>query len=139
MQISSFATLINRKILVPSPRTQYVAVEKDHLVDFLKPVLRTIYVDSDWYLLNNPDIVDAIDRGMVSDAADHYVSSGYYEHRMPYEVEVQDDWYLEQYPDVNEAVVRGTFASGREHYYVTGFKEGRLPYANFSLRLIGAP
>lgn len=123
---------------MPSPRTQYVAVEKDHLVDLLKPTLRTIYVDTEWYLLNNPDIAQAIEGGIVGNAQDHYVTYGYYEHRMPYEITVEENWYLAQYPDVSEAVSKGLFSSGRDHYYVAGFKEGRLPHANFALRVVGS-
>jgi len=136
MKVASFATLINQKVLIPSPRTQYVAVDKEHLVDFLKPSLRAIYVDHDWYLATNPDIAEAINSGIVANAADHYVTFGYYEHRMPYEINVDEDWYLTQYSDVKEAVARRLFPSARAHYYSVGFREGRLPHANFSLRLV---
>jgi len=134
MTVASFATLINQKVLMPSPRTQYVAVEKDHLVHFLKPTLQLIFVDSEWYLRANPDIAQAIDSGAVANAADHYVTYGYYEHRMPYEIKVDEAWYLGQYADVSEAVAKGVFGSAREHYYSVGFREGRLPHANFALR-----
>ena len=136
MRAATFATLINQKVLIPSPRTQYVAVEKDHLVDFLKPTLRNIYIDTEWYLRINPDIAEAIESGIVADAAEHYITSGYYEHRMPYEIKVEESWYLAQYPDVKEAVGRGLFSSAKDHYYVAGFKEGRLPHPNFSLRVV---
>jgi hypothetical protein len=136
MKAASFATLINQKVLIPSPRTQYVAVDKEHLVDFLKPTLRTIYVDTEWYLFTNPDIADAIRSGAVANAVDHYITFGYYEHRMPYEIEVEEKWYLTQYPDVKDAVSKGLFPSARDHYYVVGFKEGRVPHANFALRMV---
>jgi 3-phytase/alkaline phosphatase D len=86
--------------------------------------------------LYNPDIAEAIRSGIVENAKDHYITYGYYEHRMPYEIEVAEDWYLAQYPDVKEAVRKGLFPSGHDHYYMVGFKEGRLPHANFSLRLV---
>jgi hypothetical protein len=95
MKGTSYATLINEKILIPSPRTQYVAVDRNHLVDILKPTLRTIHLDSEWYLQNNPDIATAIESGKVGSAEDHYITYGYYEHRMPYEIKV-DEW---QAPD----------------------------------------
>jgi hypothetical protein len=136
MQISSFATLLNQKVIVPSPRTQYIAVDKEHFVEFLKPTLRTIYVDAEWYLRTNPDIAQAVESGAVANAEDHYVTHGYYEHRMPYEIEVEEDWYLSQYADINEAVSKGLFSSGHDHYYKVGFKEGRLPHASFSLRIV---
>lgn len=135
MPIATFATFVNQKILLPSSRTNYVAVEKSHLVDFMKPFLKSIYVDSDWYIGSNPDVAQAIFDGAIATAAEHYVTFGYYEHRMPYRIEVDADWYLAQYADVNEAVTSGAFASAQEHYSLLGYKEGRLPYANFILKL----
>jgi hypothetical protein len=132
---ASYATLINLKLLIPSARTQYVAVDRNHLIDFLKPTLRQIYVDEAWYLANHPDVAEAIESGIVQDARDHYVSAGYYEHRMPYEIEVDGDWYLAQYEDVREAVKTGEIETARHHFYAAGFKEGRLPAPGFTLRL----
>ncbi len=135
MQPATFATLVNRKILVPSPRTNYIAVDRDHLVAIMRPILSQIYVDSDWYLKINPDIAAAIDAGKVASAEEHYAGWGYYEHRMPYEIAVDEGWYQENYPDIKEAIGKGLFDSGREHFYMAGFKEGRLPHANFALAL----
>jgi hypothetical protein len=136
MRISTFATMVNQKVLVPSPRTQYLAVDRNHLVEFLKPTLKNIYLDVAWYLRANPDIVVAIENGVVANAEDHYVTYGYYEHRMPYEIKVEEGWYLGQYPDVREAVAKRLFSSGRDHFYSEGYREGRLPHPNFSLRLM---
>ena len=136
MTLASFATLLNQKVIVPSPRTQYVSVQREHLIDFLKPILRKIFFDRDWYLKFYPDLVEAIERGVVTDPLDHYVTYGYYEHRLPYKIEVDESWYLKEYKDVNEAVSKGEYLSATEHYYAVGFKEGRLPHANFSLRLV---
>jgi hypothetical protein len=130
--LASYATLINLKLLIPSARTQYVAVDKDHLVDFLKPTLRQIFVDEAWYLATNPDVAEAIADGIVQDAKDHYISAGYYEHRMPYEIRVDGEWYLAQYADVQEAVKTGKIATPRHHFYAAGFKEGRLPAPGFT-------
>jgi hypothetical protein len=136
MIITTFATLINQKILMPSQRTNYIAVDRNHLIEFLKPLLKGIYVDTDWYVYHHPDVGQAISDGVVETASDHYATFGFYEHRMPYEIEVDEPWYLAEYPDVGEAVAKGTFASAREHYYISGFKEGRLPHANFTLRFV---
>jgi hypothetical protein len=138
MSINTYATLVNQKVIVPSARTNYVAVDKDHLVDFLKPFLKSIHFDAGWYVRAYPDISQAISDGIVRTAADHYLAFGYYEHRMPYEINVDQPWYLSQYPDVDDAVAKGLFASAYEHYYLVGFREGRLPYANFTLKVNGA-
>lgn len=136
MLAASFATLINQKVLVPSTRTQYVAVDRSHLIDILKPTLRRIRIDPDWYLSNNPDIAEAIDSGIFSSAEEHYVTCGYYEHRIPYKISVDENWYLTQYPDVKEAVDMGHFSSATDHFYVAGFQEGRIPHAGFSFQSI---
>jgi len=132
---ASYATLINLKLLIPSPRTQYVAVDRDHLIDFMKPALQRIYVDEAWYLRAHPDVAEGVARGVVAGAKEHYVSAGYYEHRMPYEIEVDGDWYLAQYLDVQEAVKSGEIETARHHFYAAGFKEGRLPAPGFTLAL----
>ena len=98
MLMTTFATLVNQKILIPSSRTNYVAVEKSHLNDFMKPLLRMIHVDADWYIRTNPDVAQAIFDGVITTASDHYVTFGYYEHRMPYRIEVDADWYLAHTP-----------------------------------------
>jgi len=133
---ASYATLINLKLLIPSPRTHYIAVDKNHLIDFLKSTLRQIYVDEDWYLATNPDVETGILDGMVQGAKEHYVSAGYYEHRMPYEIEVDGDWYLSQYEDVRLAVKSGEIETARHHFYAAGFKEGRLPAPGFTFKLV---
>jgi hypothetical protein len=137
MRMSSFATLINLKVIVPSARTRYVSIDKDHLIEFLKPALRNIYFDAEWYLRTNPDISQAIENGTIASAQDHYITHGYYEHRMPYEMNVEEKWYLAQYPDVSEAVSKGLFKSAHDHYFTSGYREGRLPYAGFALRVVG--
>ena len=136
MTIASYATLLNRDILRLSSKTRYVAVDRDHLIWLMRPTLQLIYVDSEWYLSSNPDIAEAVANGTVDDARDHYVRYGYYEHRMPYQIDVEESWYLAHYPDVKEAVATGAFSSGRDHFYAVGFAEGRLPCANFALRLM---
>jgi hypothetical protein len=133
-----FATLVNKKFVIPSTKTQYTAVQRGYLVDLLKPTLSGIYVDAEWYLRNNPDIAAAIEASVVASAEEHYVAFGFYEHRMPYEIQVDETWYLAQYPDVDEAVAKGIFKSARDHFYRKGFQEGRMPYPAFAFRMVGS-
>jgi hypothetical protein len=133
MRMAPFATLINQKVLIPPSRTQYVAVDKEHLVDFPKPTLRALHVDADRSLVNNPGIAEAIKSGDVATAVDHYDTYGDYEHRMPHEIKGDDEWYLTLYPDVKDAALKGLYPSALGHYCTVGFEEGRIPHANFSL------
>jgi hypothetical protein len=131
----SYATLLNQKIIVPSQKTSYIAVERSHLIAFLAPLIGRILVDEDWYFARYPDVRDAVKRGEVGSAAAHYARSGYYEHRLPYDIEVDEAWYLSQYEDVRQAVDDGAFESGARHFHELGFAEGRLPFSHFALRL----
>jgi hypothetical protein len=134
MPFETYATLLNKKLVVPSPKTPYVAVDRAFFIALLARRLGNIYVDETWYLDRFPDVREGIERGEFASAAEHYANVGFYEHRMPYEIEVDEDWYLENYPDIAIAVTKGIFQSGRAHFYRVGFREGRFPHANFTLR-----
>jgi len=130
----TYATLMNKKLVVPSQKTSYIAVDRDHFASILAPHVERIHVDEDWYLEQAPDVRRAVERGEFRDAADHYVKVGYFEHRMPYLIEVDEAWYLQSYPDVGKAVQAGVFASGQAHFVELGYREGRFPYAGFKLK-----
>ena len=131
--METFATLINRKVLLPSMRSNYVGVDMHFLSVILASELVAIRVDEAWYLARYPDVVSAIDQGLCVGASDHYVRHGYYEHRLPREVRVSEDWYLRKHEDVRRAVAAKDFSSGQHHFDEVGFREGRLPYPGFSL------
>jgi hypothetical protein len=97
-------------------------------------IARFIHVDEPWYLAQSPDVKEAIERGEFESASDHFVKVGYYEHRMPYEIDVDESWYLDNYGDIAAAVEQKVFPSGRAHFYQLGYREGRFPHANFGLR-----
>jgi hypothetical protein len=105
----------------------------------LAPTLAGVYIDQEWYLAHSPDVADAITKGEFASAQDHYAKVGFYEHRMPYEIEVDETWYLENYPDIAAAVEKGVFPTGRAHFYQLGYREGRFPHPNFTLRAASAP
>jgi hypothetical protein len=134
MQVTTFATLINSKIIVPSSATSYYAVDKHFLTSCLSDYIGSIYLDPEWYLLRYPDVAQAIERKAVADVQEHYCRYGFWENRMPYAIQVQEAWYLESYPDVAQAITRKAIQSGQEHYDRVGFQEGRFPHPNFELR-----
>ena len=137
MPHDTFATLVNRKLLLASRNSAYLAIDRDFLGALLAPTLATIYIDEAWYLSHSPDVADAIARGEFTSAADHFAKVGYFEHRMPYAIEVDEPWYLEAYSDISAAVQQGVFPSGKAHFYKDGYREGRFPHANFTLRSWG--
>ena len=136
MEIPTYATLINRKLVVPSSKKPFVAVDEHFVAQLLMPRIEKIHVDDEWYLGAYPDIAAAIKRGVVPTSKSHYCQYGYYEHRMPHRILVDETWYLSEYPDVREAVVTHKhFASGQDHFALLGYKEGRIPYRGFQLEL----
>jgi hypothetical protein len=131
IMIPVFASLLNEKRVVLSSRSNLVAVDRHLFVAVMVPTLSRIYVDESWYLDRFPDVQDALSKGIVKSAKDHYVRFGYYENRMPYQILVNENWYMEQYPDVGAAVRQEDFVSAQHHFEAIGFSEGRFPFPNF--------
>jgi hypothetical protein len=131
MSYDTYATLLNKKLVVPSQKTAYVAVDRQHFGRILQPHIERIKLDEAWYLTRYPDVREGIERGDFSSASEHYIKVGYYEHRMPRDIVVDEDWYLEQYSDVRDAVAKNVFTSAQAHFATAGFKEGRFPHADF--------
>jgi hypothetical protein len=133
MIVNSFATLINSKIVIPSSRSQYLAVDRYFLQFCLRGMIERITLDEAWYLRTYPDVAAAIRTKDVASAREHYLLYGYFENRLPYPIKIDERWYIEQYPDIAEAVKREQYRSAQAHFEEVGFSEGRLPYPNFAL------
>ena len=137
MDIPSYASLINRKLVVPSTKKPFVAVDEHFMAQLLMPSLQRIKVDEPWYLSYYPDVGEAITSGVVPGAKAHYCRYGYFEHRMPQRILVDESWYLAEYPDVRDGVVDAKgFESGQDHFERLGYKEGRYPYPDFHLATV---
>jgi hypothetical protein len=128
----TFAALKNQGLLIPESNTHF-RVERNFMIALMAKRIENIKFDEAWYLAKNPDVKDAVRRGIVPSGREHYVLSGYYEHRMPCAIFVNEKWYLEAYPDVAAAMKAGIYKSGQAHFDIAGFREGRMPYANFQL------
>ena len=135
MLVETYAAMLNRKLVIPSAKTHYVAVEKNYWIEFFGLRIANVDIDEAWYLHHNPDVAQAIRDKVVDSAQQHYCQSGYFEHRMPYEIIVDANWYLEQYTDVREAIENQVFTSAQAHFELIGFREGRHPFPNFALRM----
>ncbi len=134
MPFETYATLLNLKIVIPSSKSNYVAIEKSYWIALFFPNIAQIDLDQDWYLKRYPDVAAAVGSDVVADAQQHYCESGYFEHRIPYQIDVDEGWYVAQYADVQAAVAKQVFNSAQEHFEKTGYREGRYPYAGFALR-----
>jgi hypothetical protein len=122
------------KIVVQSTNNNYIAIETNFWKSVAAAFIAQIDMDEAWYLKQYPDVLSAMKAGMLRDARQHYIETGYFEHRMPYLIETDSEWYLAQYPDVSAAVEQKVFQSAQEHFEESGFREGRFPFPNFALR-----
>ena len=132
-EIDTYATMVNRRILVPSGTTPYFAVEQHFFFDLMERILGYIEVDEEWYLAQHKDVTEAVRKGLVKSGRNHYMRFGFYEHRLPFRIHVLEDWYLKSYPDVKEALDNQIYRNAQSHFEIAGFREGRLPFPNFSL------
>ena len=130
--VGTFAALKNQRLLVEEGDTHFM-VERNFLIALMAKLIANVKFDENWYLAKYPDVKEAVKRSIVASGREHYLRSGYYEHRMPTSILVDEKWYLEAYPDVAKAIKAGTYKTGQAHFDIAGFHEGRMPYANFEL------
>jgi hypothetical protein len=97
----------------------------------LRFLLQRVLLETDFdeksYLSENPDISDAVNRGLIDNPKLHYLGNGYFEGRLGGTPRVDEEWYLRTYPDVAAAVRAGSVASGSDHFNKVGAAEFRAP------------
>ncbi len=101
-----------------------VTLPRDVLADVLALALGDM-VDEEWYRDRYTDMGEAVERGVLADAAAHYTMAGIYEGRMPYRVPLDNAAYLENHQDVLSSIREGAFRSALDHFVRVGFAEGR--------------
>jgi ABC-type amino acid transport substrate-binding protein len=80
--------------------------------------------DENTYLQQNPDVADAVTKGLLKNGFEHWVNFGFNEGRTP-QIPFNEPFYLDFNPDVTESVNNGNFSSGFEHYALFGASENR--------------
>jgi hypothetical protein len=110
-----------------------VCIPEDIFLNLLEAAIHTVDVDEEWYLRQYPDVAASLEVGSSTSAKEHYIRYGYFEGRMPRELQVDEVSYVEQNADVAEAIRRGSLRSARQHFNERGPAEGRLPSKGFSL------
>lgn len=124
-----FAAVKQKFILSSSNGSVVASVEYEALRNLISLLLQSITFDEEWYLRQYPDVAQAIAEKLVPSARAHFVNDGYFEGRLPFELEVDGDWYAETYDDVSKALAEKEIASPDEHFKKFGYAEGRLPGA----------
>ena len=110
---------VNGELTVSAPYTQFTTL--------IRSLLQAIEVDEAWYLSEYPDVAEAIRKGVVKSAREHFLNDGYFEGRIPFLIAVDEAWYLEQNPGVAEYIARGELLSAQQHFNENGYREGRRP------------
>jgi hypothetical protein len=89
---------VNQKIIILSDESDYVAVDHYFFNDCIRFLIDRIRLDEQWYLNKYPDVKQAIAKKTAKDAKEHFVRFGYFEHRLPYRIEVQEGGTLSNIP-----------------------------------------
>ncbi|WP_254563841.1 putative Ig domain-containing protein, partial [Oscillatoria sp. HE19RPO] len=85
----------------------------------------SLFFDSDYYLVKNPDVAAAVENGTFASGLEHFGLFGAKEGRTP--SYFFGETYLFDNPDVAAAVSEGAFSSAVEHFLQYGYKENRFP------------
>lgn len=110
-----------------------VSMSKDVFDRLIRAALAGSRFDEAWYLKANPDVAAAVRGRKIASGREHYIATGYFEGRLPYEIDVDEEFYFSRNDDVKKAARARKVKSAKEHWYSNGLKEGREPSENFSL------
>ena len=120
LKLPTFASLLNQKVVIQSSTSDYIAVDQYFFNECLRPFIHRIQFDE-----------QCTCKSIRREAGHHaegsercegaFLRFGYFEHRLPYRIEVQEDWYLEQYPDIKKAIKQREFKSARNISRSAGF------------------
>ena len=105
-----------------------VTAEYAQFTALIRTLLQGIEVDEAWYFSQYPDVAEAVEKGIVSSAKEHFLNDGYFEGRMPFLIKVDEQWYLEQNPGIAEYIETGQLESAQQHFIDNGYREGRKPF-----------
>ncbi len=125
--VPPFSSLNKNLIFGTEQGKPWVKMTYEDFENLLRQLLQAVKVDEEWYRSHYPDVDQAIQDGTMQSAHDHFVTSGYFEGRLPCEIEVNEECYLAAHPDIAEAVKDGKITSARQHFIEFGYAEGRRP------------
>src|SRR4029077_14895873 len=97
-------SVLKQKMPVQAIRgEQRVNITYDNFLSVLKLFLRGMTVDELWYLARYTDVADGIQANIFKSARHLFIEEGYFEDRLPCDIDVDVNWYLANYPDVETA------------------------------------
>jgi hypothetical protein len=113
--------------------SEEIVVKSNLFRSVLRLALEHVCVDERYYLRTYPDVQEALARDLFTGPRHHYLEFGYFEDRLPFQVEVDENFYFRSNPDIKASVDGGLIPSAQVHFERHGYKEGRLPREGWSL------
>ena len=132
-RLMSFAAIRRDNNMIWPVSQDKVLLQSSLFSDLLHLALKHVKVDEQYYLALYPDVSVAVEKGLFNSPRHHYITFGYFEDRLPFEVAIDEEFYCRAYPDVKASLDAGALPSARYHFERNGFKEGRLPREGWSL------
>lgn len=77
------------------------------------------------YLAENPDVAEAVAKGVYRSGFEHFLKAGYLQGRDRTLLAFDEEAYLAANPDVAAAVAAGTYRNGFDHFLGFGRFESR--------------
>lgn len=124
MKKQEILKLIQSYILLGPPVDEQIVIPASLLHKTLAAMISDAFQD-EWYVDKYPDVGQAVDSGIVGSALMHFVESGMYEKRLPFDLDLDVDAYIRNHPDVQDGIKDGYFASAQAHFEQVGLYEGR--------------
>ncbi len=125
--LPSYKSLKSRLKVRPYQGTLYADLSFSEFCDLLRMIVGAIPVDESWYCARYPDVAEAIRKGAVASAAEHFVATGYFASRWPFPFDLDEAWYLSRYPDVRQEMTEVVGETPKEHFIRQGYGQGRFP------------
>lgn len=111
-----------------------VSLPLDVFMEILSAAVHaTPHFDEADYVTRRPDVAEAVSKGVIASAREHYARAGYFEDILPGRVLIDESYYLNSNQDVAKAFKRGEVRDPQQHFEAMGYQEGRLPREAFSV------
>lgn len=119
LESNAFVAKIIPDIMPPDSFQNFIQYVSEQRINPIE-----IYFDEEFYLNNNPDVVQQIQNGIFRNGLEHFINQGQFQGRNP-SILFDEITYLLENPGVSQAIANNVFNSGFDHFVKVGFFEGR--------------
>jgi hypothetical protein len=135
----AFSMIKSRLKAVPVRGRLMVEFTFEGFLDIIRRIIVAVPVDAAWYSGLYPEVAVAVSNGRFRSAREHFVLSGYFENRLPYDMRLNEDWYVNAYSDLQAAKRLNPSFRATNHFIHAGYKEGRRPHREALKWIAGVP